>query len=204
MSVDPDSAAPVGSAVPTDPVAPSTGPSFHPTLPTVLHSSAAHPNFYIGEIGGGLTADSTYFDSAAAAAVGPEYTFTVWALEGYNSQFRPSGDSAEQWGAAQANAYINAWLNKQDAFGTTLFGDIESGNYGWSGTTESQNQSVLKGFLNTIHTTTQGSFVAGVYLSQDTWNTFFGSSYSSPVLIVVWAAGSPYCPGTCRSGHRFH
>ncbi len=100
MSVDPDSAAPVGSAVPTDPVAPSTGPSFHPTLPTVLHSSAAHPNFYIGEIGGGLTADSTYFDSAAAAAVGPEYTFTVWALEGYNSQFRPSGDSAEQWGGS--------------------------------------------------------------------------------------------------------
>lgn len=150
-------------------------------------------NFYIGRLGGGVTAGGTGFDSATADAVGAEATFAYWDLVGPGNA--PSGTSPEEWGIQQAQAFQKTWDGNFSVSGTTLFADIEPGNGGWSGEPPSACQQVLNGFLETISDPSSG-FYPGVYISVDNWNAFFESSYVSPIPFVLWLAGTD-CPSTC-------
>ncbi len=156
------------------------------------------PNFYIGRLGGGVTAGGTGWEPSAPAA----YTFAYWDVVGPGGS---GGILPNQWGVDQANAFITAWENKHNTGainGLTLFGDVEDLNGGWGTGDLPANQEVLSYFLETINMyfTYQGQydFDAGVYISSDNWDTFFGSSYTSPQPFVLWQAGTN-CPSDCST-----
>ncbi|MCL4520424.1 MAG: hypothetical protein M1415_02365 [Firmicutes bacterium] len=48
----------------------------------------------------------------------------------------------------------------------------------------------------------EGASTVGVYIGPDFWNEYFGSNYTSQIPIVVWAAGSPYCPSDCSEAAK--
>ncbi|MCY0909110.1 MAG: hypothetical protein OWR62_12055 [Sulfobacillus thermotolerans] len=153
------------------------------------------PNFYIGRLGKGLSANMDYFNVNTAKAVGKAHTFAVWVLEGPGS--RPSGDDPEYWGFLQGNTFMSAWSENQDLVGgQTLFADIEPGSGGWTLGNYDENTATLFGFLNVVTSGNSGNQTGGVYISQDYWNGYFGSNYVSQIPIVVWAAGSN-CPDGC-------
>ncbi len=72
--------------------------------------TGAAPFFYIGKIGGGTTpgADGA-FNTTTASTAGTSQTFAYWDLEGPTAN--PGGMTMTQWGTAQAQAFVEAWLN---------------------------------------------------------------------------------------------
>lgn len=165
------------------------------------------PNFYLGLIGGETSLRSGYFDEAAATKAGKDHTFAVWDVAGPGTTGgKPAGMSAEDWGIAQGNAFYNA-LNSTTSpspyasyiGGQTYFADIERGNGGWvSGTTQDDNTATLFGFLDSIWGGGgEDDSTVGAYIGPSFWTEFFGADYTSQIPIVVWAAGSPYCPDDC-------
>lgn len=157
------------------------------------------PNFYLGLIGGETSLRSGYFNETTAAKAGKDHTFPVWDVAGPGTGGgKPSGMSAEEWGITQGKAFINALSSSPYANyigGLTFFGDIETGNGGWtSGTTTDNNTATLFGFLDVVWG--GGPNTAGVYMHPDRWAEFFSSNYTSQIPIVVWAAG-PNCSLDC-------
>ena len=153
-------------------------------------------HFYIGRIGGGVSANNAYFDNAAASAVGPTTTSTYWDLEG--PSVRPSGVSAYDWGINQAVAFHNAWKAKTNAKGSTLFGDIEPGNPGWSSTTQADRRDVLSGFLAQLNAF---GVTPGIYISTINWDNYFGSAWTTLTPFVFWLADTD-CPSGCSGAQN--
>jgi hypothetical protein len=147
-------------------------------------------HFYIGRIGYGTTHDAGQFNVTTAEAVGPTTTSTYWDIEGPGSA--PPGVTMPQWGVNQANAFYTAWQSTIYSNGSTLFGDLESGNSGWSGATQAQAQAIVHGFLQTL---AGKGITPGLYVSKDNWNTMVGA-YTSPIPFVLYLAGTD-CPGSC-------
>ncbi len=152
-------------------------------------------NFYIGKIGYGTTPDESGFNITTAEAVGPTVTSTYWDIEGPLSA--PAGVSMSQWGVDQANAFFTAWQSNIYSNGSTLFGDLEPGNSGWTTYTHAQTQAILHGFLQTL----AGKGVTpGLYISASNWTTMVGT-YTSTVPFVLWLAGTD-CPSSCTSAEN--
>ena len=153
--------------------------------------------FYIGCIGGADGTWATDFETATALAVGTETTSSYWSLAG------PVGapEGATAWGETQANAFITAWTSGTYASyvgGTTMFGDIESGNAGWVGSTHADCQALIHGFLTVLNNYDGGDVLfPGLYISEANWNTYIGT-YTSPVPFVLWLAGTS-CPTSCSA-----
>lgn len=163
-------------------------------------SGAESETFYIGRIGGGLgPGDWTYWNSTTATDATRAFAF--WDLEGGGSI--PSGSTATEFGKDQADAFLTAWAGTPAVDGWTFFADIESGNPGWSTGTLTQNQEILQGFLSEIINASGPTLAlgepgtAGVYISLDNWNTYFGSSYTSSNPFVLWVAGTGSNCYTC-------
>ncbi len=167
--------------------------------------ASAAPNFYIGKIGAGISQVTGYFDTTAANDAGYFQTFAYWDLEGPGSrgQYSPSA-----WGNAQAKAFVNAWNSGDYAGylgGTTFFLDTESGNLGWAGQSQSQNQEVLAGaleYLSTASTILGQEAYPGIYISQSDWDTLFGSGFVPGNGFVLWLAGTN-CPSCSQAQSDF-
>ncbi len=151
-------------------------------------------NFYIGRMGQGITADTTYFafNTAMANQLGPNFVFGYWGVQGpvgRPSQYDPYG-----WGVAQGQAAWDAWsgnfIGAASIGGYTVFGDIEEGFGGWLGGSTGDNQQTLNGFLNQLWDITPAGVWPGLYVSQYTWNTFFGSGFVPSIDFVFWLAGT--------------
>lgn len=94
-----------------------------------------HFIFYIGRIGGGITGGkNSVFNTTTAGQAGYLQTFAYWDLEG--PDLNDTGDTMTQWGTAQAQAFVDAWVNgyyKDYVGGSTFFLDIEFGKNGRQG-----------------------------------------------------------------------
>ena len=149
-------------------------------------------NFYIGRLGGETTSGGGGFDTATAETVGPTVTSSFWDISG------PVNAPAEPytWGTEQANAFYNAWISDIYVNGSTLFGDLEPGNYPGSwGSNQTDNQNVVYGFLNKLKSL---GVTPGLYVSTSNWDTYLGPTYASPVPFVFWLAGTD-CPTSCSA-----
>jgi len=165
-------------------------------LPFPSCTSDAH-NFYIGRLGGETTGGGGDFDISAANAALPPYTLGYWDLAG-----PVSGGSytPDQWGDVQAQAFVKAWqTGEYESYlgGTTFFLDIEPGNGGW-GTNVADNQQLLVGalaYLSGVSSMIGEEAYPGIYISQDNWDQFFGSSFNPGYGFVLWLAGTngPTC-----------
>lgn len=169
--------------------------------------TGAAPPFYIGRIGGGITGGkNSVFNTTTAGQAGYLQTFAYWDLEG--PDLKETGDTMTQWGTAQAQAFVDAWVNgyyKDYVGGSTFFLDIEFGNNGGQGWgtpstpagTLTERQQILIGaldYLSNQENVTGIAGSAGVYISADNWTVLFGD-YTSPYPYVFWFAGtdSPDC-----------
>lgn len=165
---------------------------------------SAASNFYIGRIGGELDPGGGGFDTTAANAVGPTVTFAYWDLAGPGSS-KAGSDTPTQWGTAQAQAFLKAWQTgayQPYLGGTTFFIDIEPANGGWSTNSADiiYNQQVLIGaldYLNSISGLIGEDAAAGIYISQDHWNSYFGADFIPEESFVLWLTGTN-CP-SCTS-----
>lgn len=149
-------------------------------------------NFYLGRLGQGKTADSTYFNSAAAQTVGSSNTYSYWGIQGPTADpnYEPGNTSeATTWGENQAKAFVTAWDNQTLTDRYTLFGDVESGFGGWLAAGNALNHAVYEGFMTYINQLDAvPSFVSGVYSSYGEWANIMGSGYSISPANVEWAA----------------
>lgn len=162
--------------------------------------------FYIGEMGIGLCSNcgpcsGSCFRTDSANHVGTHYTYGYWGLEGPNSSDKGSRTNF-QWGAAQADAFVNAWFSgpySSYVFGQTFFCDIENGFGGWTNYNYGPNQDVLNGFIAEIEYWGQHygyTFYAGVYIGLSDINGpnhyYFSPSYvSNPA--VFWVTQDQTC-----------
>lgn len=153
-------------------------------------------NFYIGRMGVGITADTAYyaFNTSMANQVGLYDTFGYWGVQGPTLGPDQGYSNPLDWGAAQAHAAWNAWngtfVGADYVGGLTVFGDIEAGFGGWSDT--ANNQQTLNGFVQTLLEITPANVWPGLYVSTNTWQQFFGSSFVPSADFVLWLAGT-YC-----------
>jgi hypothetical protein len=156
-------------------------------------------NFYIGRLGYGThTGDTQYFNTAAANAAGSSSTYSYWDVVG------PEANTATDpytLGLQQGQTAAGEWSNNPNAsyiWGTTIFGDIESGNGGWGGS-QSRNQDVLQGFLDGIQNFPgDNPLTPGVYITPLQWQAFFGTSYQPNQNFVLWIAGCQTCVVSCK------
>ncbi len=162
------------------------------------------PQFYIGRFGSGTASNWNYFSPTDANAAGECYTYDYWDLEGPGA--KPSGSTAYQWGQKQANAAFNTWVSNTKAQqyigGTTIFADIEKGNYGWSGTSISSSQDVLNGWQDAM--ASNSGFPMGLYFNLDSYDTLFGSGFNFRYAAVIYIArcvnlGCSPCDASCNT-----
>jgi len=159
-------------------------------------------NYYLGSFGGGLTGLNNFSVNGATMA-GFSFTYEYWAVEGPGSPNR-GGRTAFDWGVAQASAAAYQWYNNGNAGyvgGTTIFGDIENLNPGW-GSNQSDNRSVLEGFLYQIAQYNNGHFNPGLYISVLNWSNYFGTGYTPGRPFVLWITGckTSFVTSPCSSG----
>ncbi len=147
-------------------------------------------HYYIGRLGGETTAGGTGFNTATAQAVGASLVSSYWDVAGPGSA---GSLTPYNWGVAQANAFIAAWNANVNVSGSTLFGDFEGLNGGWGTGNQTNNRAVLHGFLYTI---AQHGLTPGVYITLSNWDSYFGSTFTSPDPFVFWLADA-YCGTTC-------
>lgn len=170
-----------------------TGTDTNLGVPFPTGAGVQTEHFYIGRLGGELTADSYGFDIQAAKAA--TRTFGYWDLGGPTHPARPTGQSPQAWGHAQAQAFLAAWRAQHQVDGTTLFLDVEVGNGGWvanpgpAGQTE--NGAVLQGALTALSSVAE----PGIYIGSSFWTQAFGASADPGVPFVLFLAGTP-CPAT--------
>ena len=160
-----------------------TGTDTNAALPFPTGTGVAPEHFYIGRIGGEVTASSYGFDIKAAKAA--NRVFGYWDLAG-PSQVVTLGAT---WGEQQAKSFASSFHNFRPAQvrGTTLFLDVESGNGGW-GNDSSANRSVLRAALAALKSL---GFTPGVYIGLSAWVQFFSSAEWSPnIPFVLWLAGN--------------
>jgi hypothetical protein len=158
---------------------------------TARASGAPPQNFYIGKLGGGVS-QSNAFNATAASLAGATQTYMYWDVEGPASVNNTNHLAPYQWGVAQANAAYNAWLGDIYASyvqGVTIFGDVESSNYGYSGTTQADNQKVLQGWLDQIKSFANGGFTNGIYTGPIDWSNLLGTGYRPTRNFVLWITG---------------
>lgn len=169
---------------------------------TTSNSCVTEMDFYIGELGGGLTAgDSTLcgstfyriFDTTFAQTMvkNGKKVYTYWVLVGPDFANSCSGITSNQaaydWGLSQGQAAYVAWIQAFDAGYVntiTIFADIEQGStLGW-GSNATYNQQVLEGFQSQTGTS------KGVYSSPCQWEVM--GSYTLPSGMVVWTSEYNY------------
>ncbi|GAC1300908.1 MAG: hypothetical protein NVSMB27_41270 [Ktedonobacteraceae bacterium] len=157
-------------------------------------------NFYLGRLGYGTnTGDTQDFNTAAANAAGNNGTYAYWDVEGPDAS--PNADPYS-WGLQQGQTAAGEWSNNPNANyvgGSTIFGDVESGNPGWGSGDQSRNQAVLQGFLDGIQNGSNGTpLTPGIYITPSNWQTFFGAGYATNQNFVLWITGCQTCVVSCR------
>lgn len=170
---------------------------------TPLPDCGGSPHFYLGRLGGELSAGGGGLDGTALEALAPHHCFAYWDLAGPDSKSRT--DTFSNWGKNQAEAFFSRWAAKSSAIaGSTLFFDIEPGNGGWlaggTATEQAFNRDVLYGALRVLESEEHGTR-AGIYISCQDWDTYFGQAYASPIPFVFWLAGTN-CPTDCASAQN--
>jgi hypothetical protein len=101
------------------------------------------------------------------------------------------------WGVAQAQAAVAAWLSTQGVCRSTYFADIEGpGTYGW-GSNTSLSQSVFEGFCNQLAADPR-KFIIGVYTSTSAWSGIMGSGYGLPAGTPLWSADNQLTGSQCN------
>lgn len=158
---------------------------------TMRQSGAPPQQFYIGKFGSGTNAYSgVYFNTSAASLAGYGYTYGFWDIEGAGSNgSKPSGQSAYQWGQNQATAAVNSYLsgpNSNLMGASTIFGDFETVNNGYVGTSQSSNQQVLEGWLYQVYYLGASN---GIYTGMGAWNTLVGSGFRPKHNFALWVTG---------------
>ncbi len=142
-------------------------------------------NFYIGQAGGPVIAQSDAQFIAAATAAGYYNTYIYWTLTDKVSGVCAS-DPYKQ-GQNQADAIIYEYLyGRLESYigGRVMFADIEQPNY-WCGT--SANQQVINGFLDRVKSR---GYTPGIYTSSSQWSTIMGSaSWTPSQKFVFWITG---------------
>lgn len=151
-------------------------------------------NFYIGQIGYGTTQSYTYFNTAAANAVGAANTYGYWFVYGPDAVDATTDAAAYSWGQQQADAAYAARLNAPAPIGrVTVFADVEGGpgSNGWSSNV-ALNRKVWEGFFNQL---AAHVLSAGLYSTSYQWTQTMGSGYGIPAGTSVWSADSQNTPG---------
>lgn len=156
-------------------------------------------NFYIGRMGYGNepNGDGYFFNTHAATAAGFSNTFGYWGVVGPNDS-RRGNLSPYAWGSKQADLAWNAWYNSPNAGfieGYTVFGDIEANFGGWSNGNYSPNQDVLNGFCTELYNITPSNPAVwpGIYISPNSWSSYFGTSFRTTNSFVLWLTGCDTC-----------
>ncbi|MFI5035590.1 MAG: hypothetical protein ACHQFZ_05240 [Acidimicrobiales bacterium] len=152
-------------------------------------------SYYIGRLGGEITEGGIGFNLSSAKAATYLLTSGYWDIGGPG--IIPPGKSAYQWGQQQANAFLSAYNTGPNApyvLGQTLFGDIESGNFGWGVGTKTQGQDIVHGFIQTIANV---GFSPGLYANRPDWDNLIGASWTSPTPFVWWLADTYVGITTC-------
>jgi hypothetical protein len=153
-------------------------------------------NYYIGRVGGGVKPDrSIGWNTQTAQLAGKARTFAYWDIEGPGKI--PTGQDAQSWGGQQAAAFVNEVLSgsaAQYVGGRTFFGDIESGNLGWSSGNVTQRHDIVYGFLlETVALTVTG----GLYANLVDWDNLLGQSWLPTINFVWWLADGYPAITTC-------
>ncbi len=154
-------------------------------------------DFYVGQLGHGLTTTNppVAFNPTGARQAGYNQSYAYWTLEGpINNPHKPTNVSPAAWGQMQGQAAVNAYNSGQYASyvgGTTLFADIEQGNYGWDDNPKDHpaSQQTVQAFLDYIGT----YFVIGVYTSAYFWRNYIGTGYRTSHPFVLWLTGCHLC-----------
>lgn len=156
--------------------------------------------YYLGHLGGETTPSCANFNVAAARAAGNDHTYMYWDLGGSRGRTLAQ---AYAYGRAQARAAIAAWhsgCNSQYVSGLTVFADLESGNPGWSGSSQAGNRRLVDGWLDYFHDYNPGprgtKLRAGLYVSPGFWNQQLGSSFRASHPFVLWIWGCQTCSQT--------
>ncbi len=167
-------------------------------------------DFYVGKIGGGTSTAEALFNVMAANQAGYLGTYAYWAVEGHTQESpqnpipglpNPHAISPYAWGQMQAQAAYNAWKSgpyAQYIGGSTIFADIEAGNYGMDDSQKRANQQTLQGFLDTISSPPVG-LIPGVYTSPSFWKGWIGTDYRASQPFVLWITSCRLCDGAISS-----
>ncbi len=163
-------------------------------LPFPVDGAIEH--FYIGRLGGELTASSLGFDAEAARALPSDQVYGYWNLGGPAHSARSAVQTAVAWGAAQAEAAVKAHHENPLVGGKTLFLDTEAGNGGW-GSDVAINRQVMAGALYRLAQTP--GMVPGVYVAPRFWTESFGTTEWIPgTAFVLYLAGTT-CPNNAAT-----
>lgn len=152
-------------------------------------------SYYIGRKGAGTDAPGSSDLEWALPSDSSVYATGYWNVLGPNPDYAGSQTPAE-WGAAQANAYTDAWNynSANDQYVPsgipifTLFGSID--NPGWddyTGWNTTDNDSVINSFLNQLDTNfgpSGGYKTYGLYGNPGQFSDRLGSGWSSPVSLA--------------------
>jgi hypothetical protein len=160
---------------------------------TTCASHGGSSPFYIGRLGGEVTAGGGGFNTATASAIGNyDLVSGYWDVAGPLSTACPPGTSPTDWGSLQAAAFIRAAELNPQVLGTTFFGDVEANNLGWS--TQVNNQETISGFLSYLG---NSGVTPGLYANHSDWDTYLGESWHSSYPFVWWLADSYEAITTC-------
>jgi hypothetical protein len=157
----------------------------------------ASTNFYIGQLGSGVSTSGANFKTTPAETAGFYQTYGYWTIEGPGSI--PSGSNATEWGTAQADAFLEAWgtgTYSSYVGGETFFGDVESGSDGWSSGSQAQRTDIITAFLAEI-VNVNPNYTAGLYANTNDWKNLIGNSWSSSTPFVWWLADTYTTITTC-------
>lgn len=159
-------------------------------------SNPCGTQFYLGRMGYGTTVDVywTMEDNTVPA-------YPYWNIQGPIDT--PYGQTAQEWGANQADAFWNyLWGPEQYPGGypgNTMFGAVSSSSGGWYSDALTNtahlaaNRDVVSGFLNKLANNNNASgygVTYGLYGSQTSefHNLLEASDWDAPQPIVVWIA----------------
>jgi hypothetical protein len=181
--------------------------SFPSTIPSTKW------DFYIGELGKGISTVGAAFNDTGAKKAQRVYAY--WYLYGpKNDPSYPtsaySNDKATAWGTTQAQNAINARINKVNSYPTlklTMFGDVErdvtqgldltkniDSKNGWLVPSENVNaylwnKAVIKGFMSRV--AAQG-LPTGIYTGSGPWNAITGLNLENPMTYANYFWQSEY------------
>lgn len=151
--------------------------------------------FYIGRMGGGTTSGGGGWNQNAADTAGSAHTYGYWDIEGLGTSTvnATTLSDAYTWGKQQAQAAKSAWDANSSVGGSTIFGDVESGNTG-IGVSSTLDQQVYLGFMDELNNLLS---VSGVYSSPGEWDKIMGSSFSASPATCVYSADWTEPCGSC-------